>query len=215
VWIGNVLANRYASAAMREVWSAENKIISERRLWLAVLAAQQDLGVDFGGDDPTVVMKAYQGVVEQVDLTSIAEREKITRHDVKARIEEFNALAGYQHVHKGMTSRDLTENVEQLQIASSLKIIRDRVVATLARLAQLATEYATQPMAGRTHNVAAQITTLGTNGWRSYSVAIRYAASRGRSGQVRTCSTYWTATRTGCRCLSSELLITWASRTSW
>jgi len=161
VWIGNVLANRYASAAMREVWSAENKIISERRLWLAVLAAQHDLGVDFGGDDPTVVMKAYQGVVEQVDLTSIAEREKITRHDVKARIEEFNALAGYQHVHKGMTSRDLTENVEQLQIASSLKIIRDRVVATLARLAQLATEYATQPMAGRTHNVAAQITTLG------------------------------------------------------
>jgi adenylosuccinate lyase len=117
--------------------------------------------VDFGGDDPTVVIKAYQGVVEQVDLTSIAEREKITRHDVKARIEEFNALAGYQHVHKGMTSRDLTENVEQLQIASSLKIIRDRVVATLARLAQLATEYATQPMAGRTHNVAAQITTLG------------------------------------------------------
>jgi adenylosuccinate lyase len=161
VWIGNVLANRYASTAMREVWSAENKIISERRLWLAVLAAQHDLGVDFGGDDPTVVMKAYQGVVEQVDLTSIAEREKITRHDVKARIEEFNALAGYQHVHKGMTSRDLTENVEQLQIASSLKIIRDRVVATLARLAQLATEYATQPMAGRTHNVAAQITTLG------------------------------------------------------
>ena len=88
-------------------------------------------------------------------------REKITRHDVKARIEEFNALAGFQHVHKGMTSRDLTENVEQLQIVSSLKIIRDRMVATLVQLAQLATQYADQPIAGRTHNVAAQITTLG------------------------------------------------------
>jgi adenylosuccinate lyase len=161
VLIGNVLANRYASAAMREVWSAESKIISERRLWLAVLAAQIDLGVDFGGDDPALVIKAYQGVVDHVDLASIAEREKITRHDVKARIEEFNALAGFQHVHKGMTSRDLTENVEQLQIVSSLKIIRDRIVATLVRLAQLATQYADQPMAGRTHNVAAQITTLG------------------------------------------------------
>ncbi len=159
--IGNVLANRYASAAMREVWSAQSKIISERRLWLAVLAAQRDLGVDLGGDDPAVVIKAYQGVIEQVDLASIAEREKITRHDVKARIEEFNALAGYQHVHKGMTSRDLTENVEQLQIVSSLKIIRDRMVATLVQLAQLATQYSDQPMAGRTHNVAAQITTLG------------------------------------------------------
>lgn len=159
--IGNVLANRYASAAMREVWTAESKIISERRLWLAVVAAQRDLGVDFGGDDPALVIKAYEAVVEQVDLASIAEREKITRHDVKARIEEFNALAGFQHLHKGMTSRDLTENVEQLQIVSSLKIIRDRIVATLVRLAQLATYYADQPMAGRTHNVAAQITTLG------------------------------------------------------
>jgi adenylosuccinate lyase len=159
--IGNVLANRYASAAMREVWSPKNKIIAERRLWLAVLAAQRDLGVDFGGDDPTIVIKAYQAVVEQVDPASIAAREKITRHDVKARIEEFNALAGFQHVHKGMTSRDLTENVEQVQILSSLKIIRDRVVATLIRLAQLAAEYADQPMAGRTHNVAAQVTTLG------------------------------------------------------
>jgi adenylosuccinate lyase len=159
--IGNVLANRYASEAMREVWSPENKIIAERGLWLAVLAAQRDLGVDFGGDDPAVVIKAYQAVVEQVDPGSIAARETITRHDVKARIEEFNALAGFQHVHKGMTSRDLTENVEQVQILSSLKIIRDRVVATLVQLAQLAGEYADQPMAGRTHNVAAQVTTLG------------------------------------------------------
>src|SRR5215218_10258063 len=146
---------------MRDVWSAAGKIISERRLWLAVLAAQHDLGVDFGGDDPLVVIKAYQEVVEQVDLASIAARERITRHDVKARIEEFNALAGFQHVHKGMTSRDLTENVEQVQILSSLKIIRDRVVATLVQLAQLATQFADQAMAGRTHNVAAQVTTLG------------------------------------------------------
>src|SRR6187200_2683632 len=146
---------------MREVWSPESKVISERRLWLAVLAAQRDLGVDLGGDDPAVVLKAYEGVVEQVDLASIAEREKITRHDVKARIEEFNALAGFQQVHKGMTSRDLTENVEQLQIVSALAIIRDRTVATLVRLAQLATEYASLVIAGRTHNVPAQVTTLG------------------------------------------------------
>jgi adenylosuccinate lyase len=161
VQIGNVLANRYASAEMRDAWSAEGKIISERRLWLAVLAAQHDLGMDFGGDDPAVVIKAYQGVIEQVDPASIAAREKTTRHDVKARIEEFNALAGFQHVHKGMTSRDLTENVEQLQIVASLKIIRDRIVATLVQLAQLATQYAALPMVGRTHNVAAQVTTLG------------------------------------------------------
>src|SRR5215216_2267972 len=131
--------------------------MAERRLWVTVLQAQRDLGVDFGGEDAAVVIKAYQGVVEQVDLAGIAEREKITRHDVKARIEEFNALAGFEHVHKGMTSRDLTENVEQLQIMSSMKIIRDRVIATLVPLGQLATDYADQAVTGRTHNVAAHV----------------------------------------------------------
>jgi adenylosuccinate lyase len=159
--VPNVLASRYASEAMRAVWSASNKIIAERQLWLAVLAAQRDLGVDLGSDDLDAVVAAYQDALHEVDLDSIAEREKVTRHDVKARIEEFNALAGYEQVHKGMTSRDLTENVEQLQVISSLRIIRDRMVAALVRLAALATEYADQPMAGRSHNVAAQVTTLG------------------------------------------------------
>jgi adenylosuccinate lyase len=60
-----------------------------------------------------------------------------------------------------MTSRDLTENVEQLQIRASLELIRDRVVATLARLARLAVEHTDLVMTGRSHNVAAQATTLG------------------------------------------------------
>ena len=83
------------------------------------------------------------------------------RRDVKARIEEFNDLAGYQDVHKGMTSRDLTENVEQLQVRRSLELVRDRCVATLVRLARLAVEHAELVITGRTHNVAAQATTLG------------------------------------------------------
>ena len=72
---------------------------------------------------PDGVVADYERVLEQVDLASIAERERVTRHDVKARIEEFNALAGHEHVHKGMTSRDLTENVEQLQIRRSLELV--------------------------------------------------------------------------------------------
>src|SRR3712207_8358659 len=53
--------------------------------------------------------------------SSIDARERVTKHDVKARIEEFGALAGHEHAHKGMTSRDLTENVEQLQVRRSLE----------------------------------------------------------------------------------------------
>ncbi|MFE7225872.1 adenylosuccinate lyase [Nocardioides sp. NPDC057577] len=159
--VPNVLANRYAAADLAGIWSPEHKIVLERQLWVAVLKAQRDLGIDV----PDGVVEAYEKVVAQgesgVDLDSIAARERITRHDVKARIEEFAALAGHEHIHKGMTSRDLTENVEQLQVLSSLKLIRDRAVATLARLARLATEHETTVMAGRSHNVAAQATTLG------------------------------------------------------
>ena len=159
--IPNVLATRYASAAMREIWSPEAKIVAERRLWLAVLRAQAELGVDFGGDDPDAVVADYERVLEQVDLASIDARERVTRHDVKARIEEFNALAGHEHVHKGMTSRDLTENIEQRQLLSSLELVRERIVTVLVHLARLAVEYRDLPMAGRSHNVAAQTTTLG------------------------------------------------------
>ncbi|MCL2735804.1 MAG: adenylosuccinate lyase [Propionibacteriaceae bacterium] len=157
----NVLASRYASSAMNQIWAPHAKIVAERQLWIAVMAAQRDLGVSFGGDDPDTVIAAYQAQVDQVDLASISARERVTRHDVKARIEEFNALAGYEHIHKGMTSRDLTENVEQAQVLAALAVIRTKVVATLARLADLAVRYADQPVAGRTHNVAAQVTTLG------------------------------------------------------
>ncbi|GAA1827405.1 lyase family protein [Microlunatus capsulatus] len=160
--VPNVLASRYASEQMRAIWSAPDKIVAERRLWLAVLAAQRDLGVDLGdAGDLDAVVAAYERVLTDVDLASIAEREKVTRHDVKARIEEFNALAGAEQVHKGMTSRDLTENVEQLQVLSAMKLVRDRLVAALVRLAGLAERYADRPIAGRSHNVAAQVTTLG------------------------------------------------------
>jgi adenylosuccinate lyase len=155
--IPDVLASRYASAQLARLWSPEEKVVLERRLWLAVLRAQSDLGVDV----PQQAVADYERVVEDVDLASIAERERVTRHDVKARIEEFNALAGHEHVHKGMTSRDLTENVEQLQIRLSLELARDRSVALLARLGRLAGEHAETVVTGRSHNVAAQATTLG------------------------------------------------------
>ncbi len=153
----NVLASRYAGADLAAIWSPEHKIVLERQLWLAVLRAQKDLGIDV----PDGVIEDYERVIDIVDLASIADRERITRHDVKARIEEFSALAGHEHIHKGMTSRDLTENVEQLQLRQSLELLRDRAVAALARLARLAAEHETMVMAGRSHNVAAQATTLG------------------------------------------------------
>ncbi|MFM2241338.1 MAG: hypothetical protein RLZ97_193 [Verrucomicrobiota bacterium] len=155
--IPNVLAERYASPALQAIWSAEGRLVLEREFWIAVMKAQHDLGLDVPAD----AIAAYEKVKDQVDPASIMRRERVTRHDVKARIEEFNDLAGHEQVHKGMTSRDLTENVEQLQVFRSLAVIRDKSIATLTRLATLADRWADLVITARTHNVAAQPTTLG------------------------------------------------------
>jgi len=155
--IPNVLAERYASPAMCALWSAEGRIVLEREFWIAVMKAQRDLGLDI----PAAAIEAYAAVKDRVDTASISARERITRHDVKARIEEFNALAGHEHIHKGLTSRDLTENVEQLQVYRALELVRDRTVAVLRQMAAQAGRWADLVITARTHNVAAQATTFG------------------------------------------------------
>jgi adenylosuccinate lyase len=142
---------------MNEIFAPEAKIIAERKLWIAVMRAQATLGHPISKD----VITDYENVITKVDLESIDLREKKTRHDVKARIEEFNALAGHEAIHAGMTSRDVTENIEALQIRNGLAIVHDKVVAVLARLGERAAQYSDLPIAGRSHNVPAQITTLG------------------------------------------------------
>ncbi len=155
--VKNVLASRYASREMARLWSPQKKVKLERELWLALLRAQKDLGLDI----PDGVIESYERVIDHIDLSSIDARERVTRHDVKARIEEFCALAGHEHIHQGMTSRDLTENVEQMQVKTGLELVRDRVVSALCRLAEIAAQEADLVIAGRSHNVPAQATTVG------------------------------------------------------
>jgi adenylosuccinate lyase len=176
----SVLADRYASKEMRQVFAPEEKIIAERKLWIAVARAQAKLGHPISD----AVIADYVKVITKVDLASIDAREKITRHDVKARIEEFNALAGHEAIHAGMTSRDLTENIEALQVRDGLTIVHNKTVALLAALGAKAVQYSDQPIAGRSHNVPAQITTLGKR-FASAAEELLYAYERLASLQSR------------------------------
>ena len=155
--VKNVLADRYASESLRAIWSEEGKIKIERTLWVAIMKAQKSLGIDI----PNEAIVAYEAKVEEINLKSIRDRELVTKHDVKARIDEFCALAGHEHIHKGMTSRDLTENVEQLQVFQSLDLILNKSVACLHKLAELAEKHRGLVITGRSHNVPAQPTTFG------------------------------------------------------
>ena len=84
----NVLAQRYASVAMRDVWSTRGKVLLERDFWIAVMKAQRDLGVPI----PAEAIKDYERVKADIDLESIAKREHATLHDVKARIDRKSVV---------------------------------------------------------------------------------------------------------------------------
>jgi adenylosuccinate lyase len=153
----NVLVARYATKEMVAIFDPVNKIINERKFWITILKLQQKAGLPITDSD----IKAYEKVIEKVDLDSIDKREIKTRHDVKARIEEFNALAGVEKIHIGLTSRDLTENIELIQIKAGLELIEYRVLQTLFLLNEKISKYEKTYMVGRSHNIAAQVTTLG------------------------------------------------------
>jgi adenylosuccinate lyase len=155
--IPNILAQRYASASIRDIWSPAGKIRLEREYWIAVMKAQVDLGMAI----PREAIAAYERVIDRIDLEAIDRRERVTRHDVKARIEAFNEQAGVEHIHKGMTSRDLTENVEQLQLYRSARILFLKGLALLKAFADKAGAHKDLVLTARTHNVAAQPTTVG------------------------------------------------------
>ena len=155
--IENVIASRYASTQMQKIFSLKNRYRLERIFWVALLKQQQMYGLSVSDE----IIKKYESHIDLVDLDSINTREKILKHDVKARIEEFNSLVDSEYIHLGMTSRDLTDNIELIQIRDALLIIKSEVENCLLVLGNLIEKYKNNLIVARTHNVPAQLTTIG------------------------------------------------------
>jgi adenylosuccinate lyase len=154
----NVLSQRYAGPEINRIFSEEGRILSERELWIAVMKAQKSLGIEIPGE----TIEEFEAAKNDIDLEFIKAREIQTKHDVKARIEAFvKAADASEQIHKGMTSRDLTDNVEQMQFKKASQIILDRYVSVLRHLIGRASEYQDIVLTARTHHQAAQPTLLG------------------------------------------------------
>ncbi|MBU3906686.1 MAG: adenylosuccinate lyase [Nanoarchaeota archaeon] len=153
----NVLSVRYATPEMNNIFSEKGKILLERELWIAVMIAQKSLGLNILSED----IEKFEATKGTIDLEEIKSIESITKHDVKAKIEYFVKIAGAsQQLHRGMTSRDLTDNVEQMQYWNASKLILDRNVSVLRHFVDNSHKYSNYILA-RTHNQPAQATLLG------------------------------------------------------
>ncbi|MCG6879297.1 MAG: adenylosuccinate lyase [Deltaproteobacteria bacterium] len=154
----NVLSERYAGPEINGIFSEEGRIKAERALWVAVMKAQKKLGVPI----PAHVIEGYESAINHIDLDFIRLREIETKHDVKAKIEAFVKVSGKdEHIHKGMTSRDLTDNVEQMQFKKASRIVLDHYVSVLRHMLDCALKYRSIVLTARTHHQAAQPTLLG------------------------------------------------------
>src|SRR3989344_5565219 len=125
----NVLSRRYATKEMNYIFSEEGKILAERELWIAVMKAQKELGMYIPAED----IEKFERAKHDINLQRITEIEKMRKHDVKAKIEAFveAASGGGERIHLGMTSRDLTDNVEQMQNLKAAGFVFNKYVSVL------------------------------------------------------------------------------------
>ena len=157
-WV-SPLSTRYASPAMQGLWSERRRIGLWRRLWLALLEAEQELGLAIPGN----ALAELRAHLDDADLDRAAEHEKRLRHDVMAHIHHLGdqAPAARPFIHLGETSAYVTDNADLLLLRDGLKLLLGRLAAVLVALGHAARRYRAVPCLAFTHFQAAQLTTVG------------------------------------------------------
>jgi adenylosuccinate lyase len=153
------LASRYASQAMRELFSAQRKHSTWRRLWLALAESQKELGLEI----PDAAIEQMRAHLDDIDFDAASRYESRFRHDVMAHIHAFGdvAPAAAGIIHLGATSQFVNCNTDMLQIREGLGIIRDYLAGIVDALGGFAAEHRDLPCLGFTHFQPAQMVTVG------------------------------------------------------
>ncbi len=155
----NPLVERYASAEMSRIFSPAFKFSTWRRLWLALAESEQELGLPI----PNEAIREMRERLDDIDLDRAAELERRLRHDVMAHVHHFGEVAPKARaiIHLGATSAYVGDNTDLIQHREALLLVRERVVACIAALADFARRYRALPTLGYTHFQTAQPTTVG------------------------------------------------------
>jgi len=153
------LAERYASKAMLELWSAARRHGLWRRLWLALAESERELGVPI----PHEAIAQMRAHLDDIDFAVAASYEKRFRHDVMAHVHAFGdvAPAAKGFIHYGATSAYVTDNADLILMRHGLELLREKVVSVLRALSAFAREWRAEPTLGSTHLQPAQPTTVG------------------------------------------------------
>jgi adenylosuccinate lyase len=155
------LTGRYASRAMRRLFSPAVRLGLWRRLWLELMRAERDLGVKIPAE-AIAQLEAHLEPSEQ-EVARAAEIERETRHDVMAHIRTLAevAPAAGPYLHLGATSCYVTDNADLIVIRQAADLLQERGAGVVAALAAFAGAHRDLPCLGYTHFQPAQPTTVG------------------------------------------------------
>jgi len=153
------LGQRYASPAMQALWGERRRIGLWRRLWLALMETEKELGLEI----PPQALDELRSHLDDADLERAAEHEKRLRHDVMAHIHHLGeqAPAARPYLHLGATSAYVSDNTDLILMREGLELLLGRVAAVLVALSKLARRYRALPCLAYTHFQPAQLTTVG------------------------------------------------------
>jgi adenylosuccinate lyase len=153
------LVERNASKEMAELFGAQKKFSTWRRLWLALAKAQKRLGLNIKQNQINEMARH----LDDIDFKKAAAYEKKFRHDVMAHIHTFadTAPKAAPVIHLGATSCDITDNADLIIIRNALQITAGKLAAVINLLARFAKKYRSLPTLGFTHYQPAQLTTVG------------------------------------------------------
>ena len=153
------LSGRYASKEMDEIWSADAKYSTWRKLWVALAETEKELGINIT-DEQIEEMKAH---INDIDYDVVAKREKECRHDVMAHVYEFGTKCPNAKgiIHLGATSCFVTDNTDVILMNKALEIIKEKLVLVISNLRKFALENRDVTCLGYTHFQPAQLTTVG------------------------------------------------------
>lgn len=155
----NPLVTRYASHDMSEIFSEEEKIVLWRRLWVALAESEKELGL---GITDRQIEELKQNVTN-LNLDVAHEREKVVRHDVMAQIYAYalQCPLAAPIIHLGATSCFVDDNADLITYYKALVLLRNKIVAVIAKLKDFANRYKNLPTLAFTHLQPAQPTTVG------------------------------------------------------
>ena len=153
------LSSRYASQYMLNLFSAETRIRTWRKLWVSLAKAEHTLGLPVTQEQ----VDELEAQLDNIDFEVAAAREREVRHDVMAHVYAYGLVAPKAAgiIHLGATSCYVTDNADAVIYRDGLRYLRAELLKVVSNLAAFADKYKATPTLGYTHYQPAQLVTIG------------------------------------------------------